>query len=1472
MGYLVDSDFTVFADQNYEYVSDGSSFPEDFFFYLDGPTVDGSVVPVTLTNYGTIGATTSITGDVIIGLASGDNPASFDNFGTLHVTATVSAMTAVGVEGPDTINEASGSIIVQGNRAIGLELNGGGAPIINHGHIEVDGGTDVTIGISALQNVQDVLLNTGTISVHATDGSQAVGIESELGSFGMLINTGTISVTGDTNGDQTVGIACAPFMAPVIDNQGDIRAGIAIQQFAQSGNGWETSYIHNSGTIEGRLNLYEYNNAATSYYVTNTGTITGDVYLGVDYYSGTDASGERSIFDGRGGTLHGNIYGGDGNDTIFAGAGDNVVSGGRGDDVLSGGAGNDTLNGGDGSDTATYLDATSAVHVALVTTAQSVGGGAGTDTFVSIENLEGSNYNDTLTGDAGNNVLTGAGGNDSLNGGGGSDTASYHDATGGVTVNLTIAGAQNVGGGAGFDTLNSIENLEGSAFADHLIGNSGDNILSGLAGDDLLAGGAGNDVLNGGDGLDTVDYSGATGAITVDLGNSAPQAIGGGQGSDTLSSIEGVIGSSYNDSLKGDANDNVLRGGPGDDTLDGQGGNDTASYSDATGGVTVDLNVSGPQAIGHGVGTDTLISIENLTGSDYADTLIGNASNNVLDGGKGNDTLSGGDGSDIASYADATGGVTVDLNIASAQNVGGGDGVDTLTSIEGIQGSNFADTLTASTAAVNTLNGGGGDDTLIAIFNNDRLDGGDGNDTVDYSSAANRIFADMHFEGSNATTVSIIGVGSEYLTSVENIIGTAFNDTITGNASDNYINGGAGNDQIDMSYGGVDRVDGGYGDDTIAFGAAFTAADKIDGGAGTDTLALAGDYSAGVTFLAATMKNVEQISLAAGYSYNLVLNNANVAAGQTLTVDASALGAANALIFDGSHETDGNFVLIGGAGNDKLDSGNGNDTLDLSGGGNDTALGGSGNDTIVAGAALTAADKIDGGDGADTVTLNGDYSAGLSFGPSTMINVETLLLTAGHSYKLTMNNANVGAGQTLTVDASALGASNTLNFNGSLETDGSFAITGGAGNDVLKDGAGNDVLSGGAGNDSFTLCGGNDTVSGGDGNDTINFGATLTAADRIDGGAGTDTVNLTGDYSAGLTFGAATMVNVETLKLGAGFSYKFTSTDATVAAGQSLKIDGSALGAANSLIFNGAAETDGHFSIIGGAGHDVVTGGAGNDSFTLSSGGTDTANGGAGDDIFIFGSSFDATDIVNGGSGTDILKLDGDYSAGIVFGNATMQGIEGLSLAAGHSYNLTLANANVAAGATLTVYGSSLSATDTLTFDGSHESDGNFVVQGGAGNDVLTGGAGNDTIAGGAGNDTITGGRGADLITPGNGADIVVYTSAAQSTGAAYDTVSGFNATATDKFDFAFTVAAVDTAVTHGALSTASFDTDLAAAVGAGQLGVHHAMLYTPDSGTLAGQTFLIVDANGVAGYQAGADFAIHLDHLSGTIDVTDFI
>jgi Ca2+-binding RTX toxin-like protein len=362
--------------------------------------------------------------------------------------------------------------------------------------------------------------------------------------------------------------------------------------------------------------------------------------------------------------------------------------------------------------------------------------GAGNDVVaagVGHDLVYGDAGDDTLDGGAGNDTLVGGAGADRLLGGTGNDTASYAGSDSGVSVDLTAGAA--TGGDAQGDVLDSIENLIGSDHADTLRGDAGVNKLSGGAGDDTLEGRGGADVLTGGDGADTASYLSSTAAVTVSL-VAGVVGVGGDAEGDTLTSIEALTGSRYNDRLTGNAGDNTLDGQAGDDLLQGGGGadallggagNDTATYADSAQAVLVDLTT--------GVGTggdaegDRLQDIENLIGSAQADELTGNASANRLDGGAGNDylygeggadTLVGGAGSDTASYLNATSAVRVSLT-SPATNTGDAAG-DTFDSIENLEGSEYNDELTGD-GHDNILMGAPGDDVLHGMAGNDTLMG-----------------------------------------------------------------------------------------------------------------------------------------------------------------------------------------------------------------------------------------------------------------------------------------------------------------------------------------------------------------------------------------------------------------------------------------------------------------------------------------------------------------------------------------------------------------------------------------------------------------------------------------------------------------------------------------------------------------------------------------------------------------------------
>ena len=473
----------------------------------------------------------------------------------------------------------------------------------------------------------------------------------------------------------------------------------------------------------------------------------------------------------------------------------------------------------------------------------------------------------------------------------------------------------------------------------------------------------------------------------------------------------------------------------------------------------------------------------------------------------------------------------------------------------------------------------------------------------------------------------------------------------------------------------------------------------------------------------------------------------------------------------------------------------------------------SGNDTFNMGAYFNYDTNIDGEGGYNTLKMAENYTGNLDL----VSNIQQLDLGGGFSYWFATGSGTVPAGETLTVDAAALGTGDTLQFIASDDATGKYIFDGGAGtNDIALNNQA-DIVYCGTGT-----------------NDIVDNDGVLNAGTRIVG-AGDTTLELSGDYSAGYVFGAHSFTNVTQLNLDGGDSYKLTTNDANVAAGTTLTVDASALETEDFLYFNGTHETDGSFVIIGGAGLNTLYGGAQGDTFEFSGNG-----------------AFTAADHINGEGGSNTLALYGDYSAGLTFGASTIANIGDIYLGTGDSYKLTLNGANVAAGQSLYIDGGNLGATDTLNFNASHVTDGNLT---------FVGGAGNDTLAGGGGTNIFNGGGGADAINAGTGTDTFIYSAVSDSTSTSHDTIAGFNAL-TDQFSLQGLLRdpnAIDAAVTSGTLTSANFDTNLAHALGASQLHAGDAVLFTPNAGNQVGHTFLVIDENGTAGYQAGQDLVIEL-------------
>lgn len=883
-------------------------------------------------------------------------------------------------------------------------------------------------------------------------------------------------------------------------------------------------------------------------------------------------------------------------------------------------------------------------------------------------------------------LITGTDDADTLTGTTGDDTI---DALGGDDTVLGDLGNDTINGGDGNDVL------RGDLGSTSALG--GDDILNGGSGQDYMNGGAGVDTFNGGDGNDRVSFFNLA-ATQGAIANLMTQTISndGFGNAETMTSVERLgDGTAFADQFTGDDNNNLFYLSTGDTGI-GNGGNDIYIMTGAAGlidggmgfnileftgdqtgvyvpdnngdgladlvtmteGYTVDLRF---HEIVDGLGNvGQVFNVQEVDGSELADAIFGDNTQNFLSGWGGDDIVIGFGGDDV---------------------IDGGDGADQLrgdgtSSYNGVSGND-------------QIFGGGGDDFMNGGAGVDSFDGGDGNDRVSFY---NRAATQGAVASLITQTISNDGYGNaETMVSVEGLgAGTAFADQLTGDDNANFMYAGLG-----------DTVITNGGDDTIEVD---SSAALLDGGAGVDTIQFVGDVNGMLTPDSNADGLAEVVLATSGVNVNLRANAifddgfGNFGVIQNIeNVDGTSFddfiqGSDGDNVLNG---LGGNDVIRGLGGNDTINGGDGDDNLAGDGAfnytgpsGDDTISGGAGDDLMRGGAGV---DSFDGGEGNDRVSF---YST-----TATQAVVANLITQ-------TISNDGFGNSETMT-SVEGLGQG-TIFADTFIGDDNANVILGDTGDHIVANGGDDLIQIGGAPAD----------VDGGAGIDTVGLdqGVTLVADNNGDGQADEVlatagyTVNLqTGVISADGYGGSGTVLNVENVT-GSLFNDTITGSNAdNVVLGQDgLDI---ILGLGGNDTLEGGAGSDqlrgdGGATYIGPSGDDTLIGGAGNDTM-WGGAGVDSYDGGDGNDRVSF-YQLAATQGAVADLTTQTISNDG-------FGNMeTMVSVEGLGAGTAFADTFIGSDANniLYAGFGDTVYAGG--GTDFVYVDSAPA-----ILDGGAGSDYL---------------------------------------------------------------------------------------------------------------------------------------------------------
>ncbi|MEI6762347.1 MAG: calcium-binding protein, partial [Betaproteobacteria bacterium] len=899
-------------------------------------------------------------------------------------------------------------------------------------------------------------------------------------------------------------------------------------------------------------------------------------------------------------------------------------------------------------------------------------------------------------------------------------------------------------------------------------------------------------------------------------GTSGNDSLTGTDFSDTILGLAGndnLSGGAGNDSLQGGEGDDYLSGGAGNDTLDGGADGqygDTVDYSTSGAGVQVNLT-TGIASDGMG-GTDTLIDIEHINGSAFADTLTGNAKTNWFRPGAGNDTVDGGDGRDVVMYEDALAAVNVNLKSGTAS--GNSIGTDSLTSIEAAHGSNFNDSLTLTDGG-GYLFGRGGNDTLVGGAGNDNFIPGSGNDSIVGGAGTDQVSYISDFDPAGTPTMGVTvnlttGLatdnwgGSDSLASIENASGSGLADTLIGDANSNYLEGMGGNDTL-IGRAGNDTLVGGDGQDSAAYLVANSS---------TATLTYSWDATANAVLVKQGTTALAKISAAATAGNWTVQDLGNATA---TGFGTDTLSSIESLVFDfGTGSTTTSALTITAAQLASAFPAPVSTATKIDWTSDQNGLGSVQGDDLYFQVHFTNPVLITGTPQLSLIITNDSgvqRTVQATFAPYTGVTPGSTQTSM--QFKYTLQQGDTGRyhlgdlrlnGGSIT-EASWVGglaADITLNSSNKTLTAGTYLFgapvlgsTGTAGNDALLPYEANPALA--PTNGTFT------GVDGGAGNfDALVIPVLLPASVTTAAAAAAYTLKYTGSSVTATAPDGTTVVATVTVPTSFPTGVEVLAFHAVFNSGagyQDANISGVTLsknlftvddpvspnehyvqGSINADTINLSADTgaNARYLVRGGPGNDTIIGSSGKDAI-VGEGGNDSITAGAGDDAIFVGSG---TDTVDGGEGSDkVVATLGGQMLGISsrINGFVLQSLTGTWGSTGFTATGTsnvyrvltddtgaLIIKNMGDGSTamtatnvealeVRLNQSDVRSTIPLIFGDSNANTltgtGGSIVNGEPGNDTLTASNNGDALFGGSGNDTLVGGSDRDLMYGGGGDD-----------------------------------------------------------------------------------------------------------------------